>query len=165
MTNATGFGWPPQAASFDAPPCIDAAIVIAREPPHVFDFVTTATRWPTWHPATVAVHEAPDRPLTTGETMVETIAAVGKRFDARWTVLACEPPRLWVIATTNPDGAARIVYRLAPHERGTRFERRLEYRSHRWPWRLLDRNVTRWALARQSARALSNLQRVLEAAG
>jgi hypothetical protein len=29
-------------------------------------------------------------------------------------------------------------------------------------WRLLDGNLTRWALGRQSARALSKLRRVLE---
>jgi len=163
--NATEFDWPPQPASGDAPPCIETAIVIARAPARVFEFVTTAARWHEWHPATVAVREAPDRPLTTGETMVETIAALGRRFYARWTVRACEPPRLWVIATTSADGDARVVYRLSPHEDGTRFERRLEYRSHRWPWCLLDGNLTRWALGRQSARALSNLKRVLEATG
>jgi hypothetical protein len=32
------------------------------------------------------------------------------------------------------------------------------FRARRAPWRWFDRNLTRWLLARQSRRALDNLQ-------
>lgn len=127
----------------------------------VFAFVTHAARWSRWHPATVAVRGVEDRPLVLGETVVETIGAAGRRFEATWTVRACEPPRRWVIETTSAEGDARIEYQLEPTAGGCRFTRLLWFRSQRAPWRWLDRNVTRWLLARQSRRALDNLQRLL----
>lgn len=141
---------------------VDTGIVIARPPADVFAFVTNASRWRLWHPATAAVREAPDRPLTAGETIVETIRAFGRTFDARWTVEVCEPPRQWAIATATERGAARIVYRLNPADGGCRFRRTLDFRSEGM-WRMLDSTIARFVLARQSARALANLRRVLEA--
>jgi uncharacterized protein YndB with AHSA1/START domain len=129
-----------------------------------FDLVTNPTRWARWHPATAAVSGAEDRPLQPGESVTETIAAGGRRFDATWTVLASEPPRRWIIATAAAAGDARIVYELRPTAAGCRFVRTLCFRSHRAPWRWLDRNLTRWLLARQSRRALANLRRLIAGA-
>ena len=156
------FGWPPHPGERPAPR-IDTEIVLAAPCERVFDFVTTPALWHTWHPATAGVADVPTRPLVAGESVVEHIRAGGRRFDATWTVLACEPPSLWVIATDSELGSSRIVYRLAPLAGGCRFRRTLEYRSHRMPWRLFDASITRWVLGRQSARALANLKRALEA--
>lgn len=139
------------------------AVRIAREPREVFDFVTTPALWSTWHPATAAVRDVPDRPLGPGETVVETIAFAGRRNDARWTVVDCAPPERWEITTDAPEGSARIVYRIEPAGTGTAFLRTLEFRSRRLPWRWLDATLLRWVLERQSARALANLREVLEA--
>jgi hypothetical protein len=109
------------------------------------------------------VKDAPDHPLTVGEGVTETIAVAGRRAEARWTVLECERPALWVIATDNDSGAARIVYRLTRDNGGCSFQRTLEFRSKFWPWRALDKNLLTWVLIRQSAKALANLKRVLEA--
>lgn len=128
-----------------------------------FAFVTNPSRWSRWHPATLAVRGVPDRPLALGETVVETIGAAGRRFEATWTVRVCEPPRRWVIETTSAEGDARIEYQLEPGAGGCRFTRLLWFRSQRAPWRWLDRNLTRWLLARQSRRALDKLQRLVSA--
>jgi len=162
--NDSTFAWPPQVATGSEMPRIEAGIDIARPPVRVFEYVATPALWPTWHPATASVREVPNRPLLTGETMIEGIRAVGRRFEARWTVLAWESPGLWVIAAATTNGDARIVYRIAPARDGCRFQRTLEYRSHHWPWRALDANVTHWLLGWQSRRALTNLKRVLEGA-
>ena len=135
---------------------------IARAQRDVFDYVTTPALWPAWHPATVAVREVPERPLGRGETVIETIAVAGRRSDALWTVIDCAPPARWEIATNAPEGSARIVYRVEAAEGGTLFERTLEFRSARLPWRWLDSTLLRWVLVRQSARALANLRTVLE---
>jgi hypothetical protein len=142
---------------------IVTCVHIGRPPRDVFDYVSTPALWPTWHPATAAVREVPDRPLGCGETVVETSAFAGRRTDTRWTVVDCVPPSRWEIVTENPQGSARIVYQIDPAASGSMFQRTLMFRSARWPWRWLDSTLLRAVLVRQSARALANLQAVLEA--
>lgn len=141
---------------------IDNEIDLALPPVDVYDFVTTPTLWSLWHPATVAVHNTPERPLMYGETAFETIRLGRKRIQAEWMVIACEVGQLWSIATNTSEGEARITYRLARTDTGCRFARTLSYRSHRAPLRWLDNTVVRWWLRRQSAQALRNLKAVLE---
>ena len=149
-------------AALGAATTIHTTIDIARAPAEVFAFVSTPVLWHRWHPATREVREVPNRPLLAGETMLESIHAAGRSFDARWTVLACEAPNHWVIATDTPHGVARIRYRVVATPTGCRFERTLEFRSKGRPWCWLDGNLTRWLLVRQWAQALRNLRRVLE---
>ena len=141
---------------------IDTEIDIEQSPERVFNFVTTPALWHTWHPATVSVRDAPDRPLVKGETMLELITVAGRRNEALWTVLTCDAPRRWEIGTDTEAGTAHIVYRIMPTSVGCRFHRTLDFRSKGWPWRALDSTLTRWILERQSARALANLKAVLE---
>src|ERR1700722_10072291 len=91
---------------------VESELVIDRPPQLVFEYVTTPALWHTWHPATVKVRGVPNRPLTVGETMIETIAVAGRRDEAKWTVQACSPPQLWEIATDTDNGPARLVYRI-----------------------------------------------------
>ncbi len=152
----------------DLPPGADRSVIIrtrieiGRPAREVFDYATTPALWHTWHPATVAVRDVPDRPLATGETMLETIAGAGRPDEALWTVRACDAPKRWEIATDTASGAAAIVYLVEPPTAGCSFHRTLRFRSKRWPWRMLDSTLTRWILERQSSRALRNLKRVIE---
>jgi uncharacterized protein YndB with AHSA1/START domain len=141
---------------------VESEIMISRPPQRVFEYVTTPALWHTWHPATVQVRGVPNRPLTVGETMIETIAVAGRRGEAQWTVQACSPPQSWEIATDTDNGTAHIAYRITATDTGCRFHRTLEFRSKRWPWRALDSTLTRWILERQSLRALGNLKQVIE---
>ena len=141
---------------------VETEIEIARPPQQVFDYATTPALWPSWHPATVEVRDTPNRPLTTGETVLELIAVAGRRDQALWTVQACVPPQRWEIATDTDNGMAHIVYRITPTAAGCRFHRSLAFRSKQWPWRVLDSTLTRWILERQSKRALHKLKRVIE---
>jgi uncharacterized protein YndB with AHSA1/START domain len=136
------------------------SVVIPASQEKVFDFVTNASQWQLWHPATRSVRDVPRRPLTIGETMVEHIRAAHRSFEATWTVTACERPRLWQIRTKTPLGSSVITYRFAPRDGGScRFERTCDFHSEGW-WRLLDGNVARWMLGRQASRALTNLRRL-----
>jgi hypothetical protein len=149
---------PPAADPLHDAPEIVTVVDIPRPVAEVFDFVSNPSRWHTWHPATLAVRGAPPRPLQVGESATELIAAAGQRFEAVWTVQACDPPRLWVITTDTPRGSARIVYKLQATPAGCRFERILRFRSHRRPWCWLDKTLVRWILQRQSSRALARLR-------
>jgi hypothetical protein len=142
---------------------VESATSIAVAPQRLFDYVTTPALWHTWHPATVAVRGAPPRPLTVGERALELIAVGRRRDEAEWLVRECQAPHLWEISTETANGVARIVYRVTATAAGCHFHRTLEFRSKRWPWRALDGTVTRYLLVRQSARALANLKRLLEA--
>lgn len=153
--------WPP-AADEPALVRIETGTLIRKPAEATFAFATRAALWHHWHPATAAVSNVADRPLVKGDTVTEAIRAGSLRFSATWTVLACETPSLWVIATRTDEGDARIVYEVAPEGNFCRFQRTLEYRSRRWPWTMFDSNLTRGVLERQSQRALENLKRVLE---
>jgi hypothetical protein len=163
----TQLKWPPQGDEAKLGLiCIESEIDLPGSCASVHGYITTPARWHEWHPATRSVEPLPDRPLVTGETMTEHISAGGHRFSTTWEVLACDSPRLWVIATYTPKGIARIVYRLdsitLPNgQPGTRFHRTLVCRSLQWPWYWLDSLVMRPVLTKQSAQALRNLQQVL----
>ncbi|HVZ45585.1 MAG TPA: SRPBCC family protein [Ramlibacter sp.] len=144
-------------------PAIQHTIDIPVAPEALFDFVTNASQWHRWHPATHAVRETPSRPLRVGETVIEHIKAAHREFDAKWTVTACERPTLWRIETATEHGASTITYRLSPKDGGTHFERTCEFRS-RGLWSLLDSTVAKWMLARQAAAAMTNLREVLKSA-
>jgi hypothetical protein len=156
-------GWPSRDVAPTRFERVETEVRIRRPAQEIFDYVTAPVLWHTWHPATARVRDVAGRPLVTGETVVESIVVAWRRAEVRWTVLACEPPQLWVIATDNESGAARIVYRVTPDSEGCSFHRTLEYRSKRWPWKALDGNFSAWVLGRQSRRALANLKQVLEA--
>lgn len=163
--NAERLGWPPRSDdALHAMKVVETDITIQAPREQVYAIATNASRWHEWHPATKSVESVPRRPLLQGETVVETIHAAGRRFQTTWIVVAADAPALWVIVTDGPEGVARIAYRLLPGPtRGsTRFMRRMEFRSRRWPWRLADALVGRWVLARQSAAALRNLKAVVE---
>lgn len=156
-----------QPVAFDLPG--GARIVhtaeIACPPAQLFDFVTNASQWHRWHPATHAVRNVPERALVLGETVVEHIKAGHRSFEATWTVTACERAALWRIETATPLGASMVTYRLRPAPQGaTWFERTCDFRSE-GIWRWLDGTLTRWILSRQAARALANLQSLDWSAG
>jgi uncharacterized protein YndB with AHSA1/START domain len=161
MTQSLDLTWPPQPVTPSLTKVV-TAVQIACSPERAFAYATNASLWHTWHPATAQVRDVNARPLKEGETIHESIVAIGQKFDAVWTVLACEAPHLWVIATRTERGSARIVYRISPHAQGCEFHRTLEYRSYQWPWVWLENNFTRWMLGKQSQRALEQLKLVLE---
>jgi uncharacterized protein YndB with AHSA1/START domain len=150
-------------ASDDSAPCVTTTVTVAAPAAELFALVTNARQWSRWHPATTAVRDTPDRPLVEGDSVVESIRAAGRSFDARWVVVECDTPRRWVIATDSPQGRAWIEYALVAEPGGTRFTRRLRWRSHTAPWTWCDRWLTRWILARQSRRALMNLASLFRA--
>lgn len=147
----------------EAAPVVTSAITIARPAAEVFEFVSTPAYWSRWHPATRLVRDAPERPMVLGETLLEHFSVAGRRLKARWTVCVCEPHKRWAIATDTPHGVARITYQISAEGTGCRFERKLQFRSKFWLWRLLDSNLTRWVLEHQSDRALRRLKALLEA--
>ena len=132
----------------------------------VFDYATTSANWPRWHPASRAVSGATDHSAAPGERIIEEIETGGRRWRAVWTVVERTPPHRWVIeGTAEGGGSATLTYRLAPRDRGTRFERELVYRMPNLWLAVMDVLVIRRRMAAQSAEALRRLKSILEQDG
>lgn len=160
---ASLLNWPPVRIT-PAPATVDTSIVIKAPADKVYKFVTNASLWHSWHPATSKVSDVPARPLIMGDTVLENIHAVGINFQALWTVIACERDKLWAISTQSDMGYSRLVYHVTPvDDQHVQFRRVCEYRSSHWLLRILDYNFSHWSLTRQAKEALNNLKRIMEA--
>src|SRR5262249_25584531 len=100
-----------------------------------------------------------------GESVVETFEIAGRRGDATWTTVKLDPPRRWVIVSANPGGgSARIVYTLSATSAGTLWERDMTYRGRDLLFGLLNLLQIRGVMQSDSAKALANVKRDVEAA-
>lgn len=138
-------------------------IVIDRPPGVVFDFATAPASWPRWHPATVGVDIAEMRSLEVGGRVTEQIAVGRRRGPIVWTATAHDRPGLWAIEAEDRRGRATITYRFRPEGAGTHFEREIVYGLRGPIASLLEPITLRPLMRRQSALALANLKRVIEA--
>ncbi len=130
----------------------------------LFDYVTTSGNWPKWHPSSLGVSGATDRPMQIGEQVSEEFLVAGRRGRVVWTVREREAPRRWridgVIAGRSNGGT--ITYTLTPREGGTFFEREFIYPTPGLLFTLLDRLFIRRQVEAESAEALRRLKQALE---
>lgn len=132
----------------------------------VFDYVTSPTHWPRWHPSSLSVSGATDHSLLPGEQVEEAFKVAGRRGRVVWTVTVREVPRRWTIDGKIVGGGGGVVsYTLAPSgDGGTRFEREFIYSTPSPLLAVLDRLYIRRRIAAESAEALRRLKALLEAA-
>src|SRR6266508_793889 len=139
-------------------------IEIAAPPERVFAFITTPANWPRWHPASRAVRGIVDRTPAVGETVIETYEIAGRGGDATWTTRELDPPRRWAFEETSEGGGgARIVYTLTPLANGTHFERDIHYRGPNLLFGIANALKIRAVMDRDSATAVANVKRDVEA--
>jgi uncharacterized protein YndB with AHSA1/START domain len=143
---------------------IHTEVEIARPPAQVFEYVTTPSRWPEWHPASLAVHGDAAHPLVLGEAVIEDFVVAGRRGRVEWTVTAREPARFWQIEG-RIDGrqAGVIAYTLTPTAIGTRFRRDFRYAAPNVLFAIANAWSLRERLAAESDEAVTQLKRALEA--
>ena len=145
---------------------ICSSIQIRQPIERVFDFITTPTNWPQWHPASVSVGGDADHSLLPGEAVTENISVVGRRGQVTWLVRERSAPHRWVIDGTGKDGGrATITYTLSPHPDGTTFDRELVYAMPNPLLAVLDWLIIRSRMEADSAEALRRLKRLLESSG
>ncbi len=140
------------------------SVHIERPIDEVFDFLTTASNWPRWHPATVSVSGAVDHPALKGEVIVERVKHGPIRDTFEWEVVERTAPRLWAIraASRRFGQKVKIVYRLSEEGRGTRWEREMRFYFPRW-LAPLDRLLVARDLRRNSETAVRRLKELMEA--
>ncbi len=137
---------------------------VSAPPDRVFAYVATPANWPRWHPASRAVRGVVDRTPAVGETVIETYEIAGRGGDATWTTRELDPPRRWAFeATSEGGGGARIVYTLTPIANGTHFERDIHYRGPNLLFGIANALKIRAVMDRDSATAVANVKRDVEA--
>jgi uncharacterized protein YndB with AHSA1/START domain len=138
------------------------SIYIEQPVEKVFDYITTASNWPKWHPATVSVSGAIFHPALEGETIVETIKFGIARDRFTWKVVERIPPNRWVISGTSDNRQkVRIVYTLTPEGDGTLWEREMRFDIPK-SLELLDRLLFSKLVRRNSETAVRQLKELME---
>lgn len=137
-------------------------ISIRRPVTEVYDYATTPSNWPAWHPASRSVSGQTDHSLLIGEEVTEEFIAAGRQGSCVWQVTRREAPHLWTIATSTPQIRADITYRLTAHGDSTIFERELAYEPSGIWFKLLDFLVMRRRMEQESRTALERLKERLE---
>lgn len=104
------------------------SVVIAAPPERVWETVMDPALLERW----VTTHESVDAPTAgqvgKGDSFRQRLRLAGKGFDVEWTVEEAEAPRLARWRGDGPAGStARVVYRLAAADGGTRFEYENEF--------------------------------------
>jgi len=130
----------------------------------VFEYVTTASHWSAWHPATVAVSGDVKRSAEVGDTIVEKIRFMGRHDLFTWVVRERTFPERWVFDGTGASGAqAKITYTLSAQNQGTLFERELVYTMATPFIQFLDKLFLGRRMTAVSEKALERLKETLEA--
>lgn len=136
---------------------------IAAPPQRVFAYVATPANWPRWHPASRGVRGIVDRTPRVGESVIETFEIADRRGDATWTTLELDPPTRWAFEAKSASGGARIVYTLTPTATGTRFERDIHYYGTNLLFGIANALKIGAVMERDSAQAVENVKRDVEA--
>ena len=149
------------------------SIDIAAPTEQVFEYVTTPSNWPRWHPSSRAVHGAVDHSLQVGERVTEDFTVAGREGQVVWTVAERVPPSHWKITgqidsrpagTVQYDLAEAVV---APTKNGaahgtTHFVREFDYGAPNLLFSVLNRWTLRERIESESAAAIQGLKRELE---
>jgi len=143
---------------------VHSEIDIARSPHDVYDYVSTPSTWPRWHPSSIAVSGDAGHSLAIGESVVEEFTVAGQHGFATWRVVRREPDRLWQIEG-RIDGrvAGTVTYTLSARPGGTHFVRDFDYPSRSLLFALVNAVMLHARVVDESQRALVNLQSVLNA--
>jgi uncharacterized protein YndB with AHSA1/START domain len=139
------------------------SVHVDRPVEEVFDFITTASKWTQWHPATVSVSGAIFHPALEGETIVEKVRYGIARDRFAWKVEEREAPHRWVIrAKSERHGQkVKIAYTLKPEDGGTRWEREMTFYLP-GTLELVDKLFINKVLTRSSQTAVHQLKELME---
>ncbi len=139
------------------------SVHIDRPVEEVFDFITNASRWTQWHPATVSVSGDVDHPALEGEIIVEIVRFGVARDRFAWKVEEREAPYRWVIrAKSERHGQmVKIAYNLEQENDGTRWEREMTFYLP-GSFKHLDKLFINRTLTRNSRKAVRQLKELME---
>lgn len=101
------------------------SVEIAGPPEAVFDLVTTARFWPTWHPASKGVKGVTERPYRLGDRVIETAGLGALVVRVPWKVV--EHAAMSRVVLQSETSPAKITYYFEPGEAATKLTRVFEF--------------------------------------
>ncbi|MDM8356835.1 SRPBCC family protein [Pandoraea communis] len=136
-------------------------VTLSAPPQIVYDYATTPSHWPKWHPASVTVQGATDHPLKVGEEVAEEFRLAGRHGIIHWKVAGANPPLEWRIeGEVNRRPSGEVRYRLTPDGTGTRFERDFIYRTPNLLFLILDPIFIGPRMRAESAQGAKQLEHI-----
>jgi uncharacterized protein YndB with AHSA1/START domain len=138
-------------------------IDIDRAPHDVYEYVSTPSNWPRWHPSSIAVKGNANHSLALGESVVEEFNVAGRHGFATWRVVARDADRLWQIeGEIDGHPAGVVTYMLTKSGTGTHFVRLFDYRSRTILFAIVNALGLRDRITAESEKALAQLRVLLE---
>ncbi|HEY4280633.1 MAG TPA: SRPBCC family protein [Conexibacter sp.] len=143
---------------------VRTAVDIAAAPERVWAVLMDPRRLADWVTIHRSLGDAPVR-LQRGSTFDQTLILRGAHLHVEWTVVDLDPPWRAVWHGRGPvHSQASIVYELAPHGEGTRFDYLNEFKTPGGPLGAVAGRVLVAGLSeREAQRSLQRLKALLEA--
>ena len=109
---------------------VSAEIEIAASPEEVYDVMMDPNRLGEWVTIHREVSDAPEPPLSKGDSFEQKMALAGKSFKVRWEVTRADPPAAADWKGKGPAGSgASVAYRIEPAGDGcvVRYENEFDF--------------------------------------
>lgn len=107
---------------------ISNSVVIELPIDTVFNYLTFASNWPKWHPATRAVSGVTDRPMNIGDVVHEVYHTPWGENEIDWYVIEKNEPYQMVLRGENESAIFQITYNLGAGLDQTVYRRQFEYK-------------------------------------
>lgn len=144
---------------------VSAEIEIAAPAGDVYEVMMDPGRLQDWVTIHRELADAPEPPLTEGDSFEQKLALAGKSFKVAWEVTRAEPPTAADWEGRGPAGSkARVAYRLEPAGEGTRvrYENEFDFPAG-FLGRAAGRLLVRAPAKKEAERSLERLKELLEA--
>ena len=143
---------------------VSAQIEIAAPIADVYGTMMDPGRLGEWVTIHREVSDAPEPPLSEGDSFEQKLALAGKSFRVRWEVTRADPPTAADWEGRGPAGsAARVAYRLEGTSEGTRvgYENEFDFPAG-FLGRAAGRLLVRSPAKREAEKTLERLKALLE---
>lgn len=144
---------------------VSAEIEIEVTPDEAYAAMMDPGRLGDWVTIHRNVSDAPEPPLSAGDSFEQTLALAGKSFKVRWKVTRAEPPSAAEWDGSGPAGsAARVAYRIEGTGAGSRvrYENEFDFPAG-FLGRAAGRLLVRSPAEKEAKRSLERLKSLLEA--
>lgn len=144
---------------------VSAEIEVAVTPGEAYETMMDPGRLGDWVTIHRGLSDAPEPPLSAGDSFEQTLALAGKSFKVRWKVTRAEPPWAADWNGSGPAGsAARVAYRIEESGDGSRvrYENEFDFPAG-FLGRAAGRLLVRSPAEKEAKRSLARLKELLEA--
>jgi uncharacterized protein YndB with AHSA1/START domain len=143
---------------------VSAEIEIDAPPEDVYAVMMDPGRLGEWVTIHREVADAPEPPLTEGDSFEQKMALAGKSFKVTWTVARAEAPNAADWEGRGPAGSgARVAYRIEPADGGShvRYENEFDFPAG-FLGSIAGRLLVRSPAEKEAKRSLEQLKGLLE---